>query len=101
MGEPTKVVGTVAESRTIVATEQVAVGVVAVQLSSNEGHYVLLKADSANTNKVYIGKAGVTTATGFELSADQFSPFIAVSNANQIYAIGGAAAQVLHVLVLS
>lgn len=101
MGEPTKVVGTVAESRTLVATNQVTLGIAAVQLASVEGHYVLLKADSANTNKVYIGVAGVTTETGFELSADQFSPFIPIGNANQLYVLGGAGGQKLHVLVLS
>lgn len=97
---PSKDVGTQPIKQQIQSQEQLVVGVAAAAATSSEGSYVLVKALSTNTDTVFVGGSDVTTANGFELSAGEFSPYIAVANANEIYAISGTAAQALCVLVL-
>jgi len=60
---------------------------------------IVLKADDDNSNSVYIGGPSVSVAqNGFRLKAGQMVPMIDVIDLAEIYAIGGAAAQVLWVL---
>lgn len=55
---------------------------------------VTIKARAANTDILYIGKSGVTTSTGFPLSASDTVLWPA-ANLNQIYAICAAGSPVL------
>jgi len=76
---------------------QATVGVTAVQLRSSlypcmTG--VTVKASAANTGKIYVGlSSGVTTANGFQLSANQ-SQLFPVSDASAVWVIADAASQV-------
>lgn len=74
---------------------QVEVGTTAVQLTGTSTPCkkgVLVKALSTNGDKVYVGKSGVTTGTGYELIAED-TVTIEVDNVNKVYAIAGAASQ--------
>jgi hypothetical protein len=71
---------------TIVAFGQTAVLATASALGSNVCTSVTLKALIGNTIFVYVGGAGVTTGTGFELTMGQ-AITLSVSNTNQIYLI--------------
>jgi hypothetical protein len=62
----------------------------------NVTYGTVIKALSANTDKVYVGyDGGVTVATGWQLSAGEevFVSKAEVPNAGAIYVIGGAANQ--------
>ena len=71
---------------------QQTVGTSAVQLTST-AHIVvfgvLVKADNGNTGNVYVGWKGVTTSTGFRLSAGE-GIFIEVDNPTKVYLIADA-----------
>ena len=74
---------------------QQTVGTTAVQLTAastpcTEG--VLVKALTTNGDLVYVGKSGVTTGTGYELTAGE-TVTIETDNANKVYCIAGAAGQ--------
>lgn len=79
------------------------VGTSAVQLPNQDvNEVIIIKAASANTDKVYVlNNSGVTANSadatdGIQLSAGEsiaISPFMAGRNANTIYVIGGAALQ--------
>ena len=89
--EPVKITLTEADF----AHNQQTVGVAQVQLvaaSTPCKKGVLVKALSTNTDKVYVGKTGVTTATGYELTAGE-TITIEADNANKVYLIAGAAGQ--------
>ena len=76
---------------------QTTVGTTAVQLTATSTPCkkgVLAKALSTNGDKVYVGKSGVTTGTGYELTAGE-TVAIEVDNVNKVYAIAGAAGQVV------
>ena len=53
---------------------------------------VLVKAISTNTGIVYIGKTGVTTISGYELTAGE-AVSIEIDNVNKIFAIASVAGQ--------
>lgn len=53
---------------------------------------ITVKAMPTNTAKIYVGASGVTTATGYPLSAGE-SVFVPVDDVSKVYAIGGAANQ--------
>lgn len=73
------------------------VGTTASQMTatSTTVRKVYLKAPSTNTGIVYVGAAGVTTTTGYELQAGQ-SVELEISNLNLIYVIASAAAQAIR-----
>lgn len=80
---------------------QVTVGTDAVQLADHtvpDGFSVVVKALDGNAGKVYVGRSGVTTANGFELSSRDSIP-LRVSNTNIIYLIATAADQKVCVIV--
>lgn len=80
---------------TAVTVGRTTVGVAAVQIvvaSTPATKEVTVKAMSTNTGIVYVGATGVTTGTGFELTAGE-SITLAIDDANKVYAIGSAAAQ--------
>lgn len=53
---------------------------------------VLVKALSTNTDKVYVGKSGVTTANGYELTLGE-TVTIEVDDVNKVYAIAASGTQ--------
>lgn len=69
-----------------VLSNQVAVTASAVALASNPCKQVTVKALVGNTIAVYIGPAGISTATGYELIAGD-SITVAVSNTNLLHLI--------------
>jgi hypothetical protein len=56
---------------------------------------VVLKADYANTGTIYIGPAGVTTATGYPLKAGEAISY-GIGNLSAIYMIGTNTTDTLH-----
>jgi hypothetical protein len=71
------------------------IGTTALQLTTNASPLntgIRIKALAGNTNKVYVGLVGVTTATGYELSAGN-DVQVPCKDASTIYVIGGAAGQ--------
>ncbi len=82
------------------------VGTSQAQLPSNPGtRMVMIKADPANTDNIFLGKTGLTadfnaTTGGFPLDAGQESPWMPVKNTNELFVIGGAASQNYSVLYL-
>lgn len=66
------------------------IGGTALQLTTDASplnNGVRVKALAGNTNKVYVGLAGVTTGTGYELSAGNDALF-PVKDASTLYVIG-------------
>ena len=60
---------------------------------------IIIKADDDNTNSIYLGGTQVTVAqNGFRLKAGQMIPIIDIRDLSELYAIGGAASQVLWIL---
>lgn len=74
------------------------VGVAAVHLGNSEDdvHGILLRAICPGET-IYIGLAGVTTATGYPMTDGESLP-LDVRNGSRIYAIATAAAQSVAVL---
>lgn len=77
-------------------TGVVTIGVTAAKLL-NSGHraysYVLLEADAANGNDVYVGHDGsVSASNGWRLDAGQ-NVMIPINDPSKIWIIGGAADQ--------
>lgn len=71
------------------------IGTTALQLTTNAAPLnlgVRIKALAGNTNKVYVGLTGVTTATGFELSAGN-DVLVPCKDASTIFVVGGATGQ--------
>lgn len=83
-----------AMTRLALKSGRATVGTTAAQIQSTSTvvNRVTVKALAANTAPIYIGVSGVTTATGFELSAGQ-SVDLEIANLNQIYAISTVASQ--------
>ena len=67
--------------------------------SSQSISSVTVKALSTNTVSVYIGTTGVTTSTGFELSAGE-SVSLDVDNLTDVYCISGSASQVVRYIAV-
>lgn len=70
----------------------------AKQLPDVDCGVVWIKADDANTGKIYVGGSGVTAedgtqdaTTGFPLAAGEVTPSLLVSNLNEIYIICASA----------
>ena len=83
---------------------QTTVGLTAVQISSSsvQTRLVQVKAMSTNTNKIYIGWSNaVTTSTGHELSAGEFTAWIPVSDLSKLWFISDAATQKISYLYLN
>ncbi len=71
------------------------IGATALQLTTNAAPLnsgVRIKALAGNTNKVYVGLAGVTTSTGYELSAGN-DVLVPCKDASTIFVIGSATGQ--------
>ena len=66
---------------------QQAVTGTAAALATNSVKHACVKALIANTIYVYLGPAGVTTATGFELTPGQ-AVCLPVQNTNLLYVVG-------------
>ena len=84
-----------ADNFAAIATGQKEVGTSEVQLDAQavaDGLHLVVKACVDNSGKVYVGATGLSTTTGFELSAGE-SISLRVTNANKLYAIASAAAQ--------
>ena len=62
------------------------------------GFGVVLKTLNTNEGKVYVGKTGVTTATGVPLEKGE-SIVLYINNLNLIYVIGSVASQVVRYIV--
>lgn len=84
------------------------IGTTAVQMKASSvpaNNGVMVKADSANSGKVYVGSSsGVTngssdTTDGFQLSAGD-GVVITIDNANDIWLIGSAAGQKVYWIAL-
>jgi len=82
------VTSTVTGNATMLSGQQ-AVTNAAVALATNTVKNICVKALSTNTASVFIGPSGVTTATGFELAADD-SYCGPVTNTNLIFVIAAA-----------
>lgn len=81
---------------------QSTIGVAAAQIAASGGKKayleVTLKADDNNANVIYIGaSSGVTTANGYPLIAGETLK-LKLSTPRLIWAISGAAAQILHII---
>lgn len=90
-----------------VKTGEVAGSVTAAQFPDVVGHLACIKARSANTGKVYLGKAGVTksdgttdTTTGWELEAGEATPWLPIDNLNRLYRICDNATDAVFYMVL-
>lgn len=88
-----------------VSTAQVASGAAAVKITAavvgeNDGESILVSAPAANTAAVFIGPAGVTTATGYPLAAGATFPSngvpLPLGAGEDLYVIS-AAAQTVNV----
>ncbi len=78
---------------------QVTVGTSATQLIADSTplkSIVFVKADPANAGIVYVGKAGVTTGSGFPLEKGEVLP-IEIDDLSKVWAIASVAAQKLAV----
>lgn len=85
--------GDVAALPTAIRHGQVSVGTSAVQLTAGAlKQGVTIKAPSTNSGKLFVGVTGVTTSTGFPLSAGD-AVFLAVDNVNRIYVISDTTSQ--------
>ena len=65
------------------------IGATALQLTTEKFwaiSWIYVKALGANVNKVYVGKLGVTTTTGYELSASEWDYF-EVTDPSTLYVI--------------
>jgi hypothetical protein len=83
-----------------VSTTRTAVGTAAVQIAgaSNMPQYVWVQnADYAGTTELFVGAAGVTTATGFRVWRDQTVAYELAPNDN-LFAISSAAGGTAAVL---
>lgn len=89
--QPVAIVDTQADfshNQTTIGTE--AVQLIAASTPCKKG--VLVKALSTNSGIVYVGKTGVTTGTGYELTAGEVV-MIEADNVNKVYGIASAADQ--------
>jgi hypothetical protein len=66
-------------------------------LGTVSGRRFRLKADIDNSDKIYLGPTGVTTANGFGLLAGDVLE-VQLSNLNVLHAIVGSGTQSLHYL---
>ena len=66
---------------------------------SNVMKGVQLKAAAGNADVIYVGRAGVTSVTGFPLAAGE-GLFLPINDADKIYAISGAVSQAFNWLAL-
>lgn len=67
----------------------------AVQLTSSTTECrrgIVVRANAANTEVIYVGEVGVSATTGFELSAGD-SVVLPVLSADEVYAISAAGTQ--------
>ena len=55
--------------------------------------YVIVKADLANTNDVFVGTDTVSVTNGFRLDAGEVTPPIHIDDVAKVCVIGGAASQ--------
>lgn len=60
---------------------------------------VLVKANGANTDKIYVGESGVTTTTGFELAATE-QVVLPVLTASEVYAISASGTQSASLVII-
>ncbi len=84
-----------------IAANQATIGTSQAQLATQAiptGFPVVIKASVYNNGIIYLGPTGVTTATGFELSAGE-SVALRVNNLNVVYAIADAIGQTLTWIV--
>ena len=74
---------------------QVTVGVAAVRLSPRSYNFrygILIRADSANTDPIYLGDSSVTSANGFPLLKGD-SIILPITDSIDLYCISTGAAQ--------
>lgn len=79
----------------LMKSERATVGITIVQLKTTSKHLikgVLIKSLAANTGKIYIGGADVSTGNGYELSAGQ-SVLWPEADIVNVYAISDTASQ--------
>ena len=92
---------------TVVATGELVLGAEALALPSMPGaRLVLIRAKGDNGDPVYIGKSGVTAATGstnttagYELPAGVSTPWLPVSPTDQLYVNGTASDGVTYIVL--
>ena len=84
---------------TVPYSHQATVGVAAAALPNQElpSGGCVLKADAANAGTIYIGATGVTSSTGYPLTAGQAVP-LSIKNLVTVFAIASQASQKLHIL---
>ena len=73
-------------------------GTAAPITADKPGSSIVIRAAEANTQTVYIGGQGVTTATGFPLKADEWVSVSPVRE-HELYCIAGATGQKLRWMV--
>ena len=81
---------------------QLTVGTSKQVLSStikNTSRGISLKADSANTGVIYVGKVDVTTSSGYPLGQNEVI-LLPIDNPSLVYVIGSASGQKLYVICL-
>ncbi len=76
------------------------VGAARVQLPAIACEMVQFKADPDNSGQVYLGGADVTTGIGWQLEAGDMTGWIPIKNISLVYAIGSAASQKLHYMII-
>ncbi|MEK7106550.1 MAG: hypothetical protein AAB895_04330 [Patescibacteria group bacterium] len=80
-------------------SKTVATGTATALASTQAINSVTIKALSTNTVSVYVGASGVTTSTGFELSASD-SISLDVNDLATVFLISGTASQVVRYIAI-
>lgn len=101
MANPTNHIGTSPSPMEITGHGSATVGTSEAALPDVAGRLVLLKSLSTNADIIYFGDGSVTTASGMELTAGEWSPLLPLPAAglSGLNAIAGAASQDLRYIV--